>query len=186
MARVSAYVSRELSERLKQLGVPVSSVCQRALRDAVAKLEAMQRMVDEEAIAAGARRLWRSGDEQQKDAETVDTQQKDAETEGYDSGLRWAIYVAEEPELRTLAELAAGPWVSLRVTWADWPTLFQELIDLDGRPFEHEIIWEREPFIIGFVRGALDGYWAMAAEVTRREDPDIGRLTQRADALSAT
>jgi post-segregation antitoxin (ccd killing protein) len=185
MPRVSVYVSRDLSERLKRLGVPASSVCQRALRDAAAKLEAMQRMVDEEAIAAGARRLWGS-DEQQKDAGAIEAQQKDAETGGYDCGLRWAIYVAEEPELRALAELAAGPWVNLRVTGEDWPTLFPELIELDGRAFEHEIIWEREPFIIGFVRGALDGYWAMAAEVTRHDEPDIGRLTQHANALITT
>jgi post-segregation antitoxin (ccd killing protein) len=157
MPSASVYLPKTLSEAVKRLGVPVSSVCQRALWDEVTKLEALERFHEKDAVREGARRL--------RGARGTESQESQAE--GYDCGLDWAINVAEEPELRAAVEISKEPWVTLRVTEEAWPTLFRELESLDGRSYTEDIHWEREPFMLGFVRGAVDAYWAMlAAEVT--------------------
>jgi post-segregation antitoxin (ccd killing protein) len=157
MPSASVYLSKTLSDAVKRLGVSVSSVCQGALWDEVRKLEAMERLQEKDAVREGARRL--------RGARGTESQESQAE--GYDCGLDWAINVAEEPELRAAVEISKEPWVTLHVTEEAWPTLFRELESLDGRSYTEDIHWEREPFMLGFVRGAVDAYWAMlAAEVT--------------------
>jgi post-segregation antitoxin (ccd killing protein) len=160
MSSASVYLSKSLSEAVKRLGIPVSSVCQQALRDEVRKLEALERFHEKDAVREGARRLRGARG----------TESQEAQAEGYDCGLDWAINVAEEPELRAAVEISKVPWVTLHVTEEEWPTLFRELESLDGRSYtDEDIHWEREPFMLGFVRGAVDAYWAMLAEEVRSD-----------------
>jgi post-segregation antitoxin (ccd killing protein) len=151
MAKVSIYVTEELRSALKRAEIPVSSVCRRALEEEVRKAEALERLRDRAAADAAAERI-RGAD--------VDGRVND----GRQCGLAWALERASGADLRAVVDLDSSVWLSLQVTRDGWDTLYEELEALGEYPGEGDFTIPRDdPFIEGFVTGAVEGYWAALA-----------------------
>lgn len=93
MAKVTIYLPDELAAQVKDSGISVSPVCQRALQQEVRTMKAM--MIDDDEIAQAAQRLIaEEGEEVMR-----------ARAEGTRVGRFWALNLAAPAELRRMQGL---------------------------------------------------------------------------------
>jgi post-segregation antitoxin (ccd killing protein) len=94
MPKVSVYLPDDLAKEVRSLEIPLSPVCQRALREEVARMRVMTSIDDEGRLEAAVARL-RLTDEDR----LTDEQER---MEGRAQGRAWALEEATVDELRSL------------------------------------------------------------------------------------
>lgn len=147
MPKVNVYLPDELAADVQRLGIQLSSICQRALREEVLRMATMQ-SVGEEQVARAVERLRLSAN---VEGETNWSQ-------GKRSGRQWALQTAKHGELENLDDtFPAGELVhqdrclqiAKDIDYHDveaWPTLYFWLEDTNPK-----LNW-----LAGFVDGALE------------------------------
>ncbi len=93
MPKLTIYLSDDLAAAVKDAGISVSPVCQRALEQEVRSMRATT--IEDEDIAKAARRLAAEEKEEVTEARAV----------GRDSGRRWALHSASPRDLRGMEAL---------------------------------------------------------------------------------
>lgn len=146
MPKINVYLPDELAEEVKLAAVPVSEVCQRALREEVLRVKVATAIGEDARLKAAAERLKAL----RKSEETG------READGHSAGMSWAFESAEYGELEAIARLADENWLRVDVDVESWPTLYGELEDLRMRGLH-----ATDAFSQGFVKGARDAWWAM-------------------------
>jgi hypothetical protein len=150
MAKASVYLRDELLEEARRLEVPVSSVCQRAVEEAVRLSRAATEARSD--LVPVAERLRRS--------ETTDYDRRFQD--GFDLGIRWAREHASLDELKDLAEMVRAGAPAILVTEDHSLPAFLTgcFWDADVPPDLFTRLGER-PFDRGIVAGATEVYEAV-------------------------
>ena len=149
MPKINVYLPDELAQDVKAASIPVSEVCQRALREEVLKVKAATAIGNDERLKAAAARLRASRD----------STMSQREADGHSAGMSWALERATYSELEEIAGLAGQNWIYVNVGGDEdvWPTLGPELDEIEvGNQLNASSLFDR-----GFVQGAIDAWWAM-------------------------
>lgn len=151
MPKINVYVPDDLAEQVRACGVQVSSICQAALRDEVARSEASAAVTsDMQAVVERLRGTRIESDVQDHDL-------------GRDHGVEWAREYANWNELVNIAEHCEQDWPAESIPH-ELPTVTDWIRDHEHVPVPKEV----EPYYEGFADGAREVYEAVKAEIYRR------------------
>ncbi len=146
-SRVNVYLPDDLAEAVRETGIPVSAICQKALQQEVRKVQA-QKEAGSDLEQVAARLKQTRADKEQRDYQ-----------QGFGLGVRWAKEQATEAELAWAAETAKEHWISLGINGDNSLLEFLEAeLDLDfnqGGAWK-TVAWRRDPFMVGLLEGAAE------------------------------
>lgn len=143
MPKVNIYLPDDLAAAVRARSVPVSEVCQRALRREVERMTALENATtDAERVAERLRATRDEGTDQER-------------REGFEDGTGWARDYASWSELVGVAELSREHWTSLAVHDSMEDILAEHYGRGGGRYLD------RDAYAEGFVDGAVVVHDAM-------------------------
>jgi hypothetical protein len=166
MPKVNVYLPDELHDAVKEYGVSLSPVCQRALQREVN----MRRLVARGGLGAVADRLWQTKLDED-DAQFAD---------GYAKGATWAREVATYRELERFSREAANPDFVFEIDQSHSFVGFEMKkaigANYDAEPDFFTRYDSANAYARGVVTGAAD-IWNRVAGALKTRQPDA-RLTE--------
>ncbi len=142
MPKVNVYLPDALAAEVREAGISISPVCQRALEQEVARMKVKTSIGDKRLGAAVARMRGEA-----VQAETDD------HADGYEHGQTWALEQATPRQLEDMAEWSVQNWLNPEIEHVAIRGEFIESFQLDAS----------DPWSQGFVEGAMAA-WQQLSE----------------------
>ncbi|MEE1941708.1 type II toxin-antitoxin system CcdA family antitoxin [Streptomyces sp. TRM 70361] len=161
--RMNISVPDALAEQVRARDLPISAICQEALRDAVERAAARERARENvtSGIAAVVERLRGTIDDRDRERLRSDRELRE---EGRDDGVAWARDYATAAELKYLASYGSGRGREKSVPLR---SLFAFLSDKRNEKVTHiPVIKAEDPYWGGFIGGAGE-VWNVVADRLR-------------------
>ena len=163
MPKVNVYLPDQLAAEVRDLGIPLSPICQSALEHEVRKMTAIKQHGNER---QGRSRQTPRPAHDRHDQRTTDPMK--SHEDGVNMGLAWGFERATEKELEYAEEIKDTDWIHWPLTEDQWPTLYRELVHLGFESYVRsngDLVLPPDEFIHGFLEGAAGAWWSMADDL---------------------